>query len=234
MTKIIFIHGITGSKNNFLYLHKHFHDSESFDLIGFGDAAKPNDLAYDRDTYLTFLETKIKEKAILVGHSMGSILAKDFAIIHPELVEQLFLISYPIQKNGKALEEIIIKDPFTRALLGEGRVNRIATRFDNLTRFISIPATYLFWHKYYLTVRDYYKHTSISLARTVHNTILKDDYTTLYQVQNKAILIVGARDRNVDQTLLKDFRNFVIPGMKHYFFGYEDQITQIIKENLVV
>lgn len=135
---------------------------------------------------------------------MGSTLAKDFALAYHFRVSQLFLISYPLQKDGKALEAIILKDPFTCAMLEEGRINRIATRFDNFTRFISIPVTFLFWHKYYLMVRDYYKHTSISLARSVHNTILKDDYNTLFQVKNKAFLIMGARDRNVNQDLLKD------------------------------
>lgn len=232
MSTIYFIHGITGSKNNFIYLQKHFPGSVTFDLIGFGDEKKPLDAAYDSATYVRFLETKIKEEqAIVVGHSMGAILAKDFAIAHPERVQQLFLISYPLQKDGKTLEAVIVQDPLTRALIGEGFVNRLATRFDNLTRFISIPITYLFWHKYYLTVRDYYKHTPVSLSRSVHNTILKDDYRTLYLVKEKAVLIMGARDRNADQSLLGDFKHFVIPGMKHYFFGYEGQIASIIKQN---
>jgi pimeloyl-ACP methyl ester carboxylesterase len=69
MTKIFFIHGLTGSKNNFLNLQKHFPGSQSFDLIGSGGTDKPADLPYDPDTYLTFLETQIKEKAILLSHS---------------------------------------------------------------------------------------------------------------------------------------------------------------------
>lgn len=231
MGKIYFIHGITGSKNNFLYLQKHFPGSESFDLVGFGEAEKP-DAPYDKDFFVKYIETKIKEPAILVGHSMGSILSKDFALAHPELVEKLFLISYPIQKDAKTLEEVVLRDGYTRALLGDSRLSKIANRWDQATKYISVPATYLFWRKYHLTVRDYYRHTPISLARSVHNSILKDDYHTLYGVKDKAVFIMGERDRNADQALLKDFEYYIVPNMRHYFFNYEDQIAALIKLSL--
>jgi pimeloyl-ACP methyl ester carboxylesterase len=231
MSKIYFIHGITGSKNNFIYLQKHFPGSESFDLIGFGEAKKP-DGPYDKEFFVSYLETKIREKAILTGHSMGSILAKDFALAHPELVERLFLISYPMQKDGKTLEEIILRDRYTKALIGNTRLSKFVTRWDYATRYLAVPLSYIFWHKYYLTARDYFRRTPVSLTRSVYNTILKDDYHTLNRVKDKALLIMGQNDRNADQSLLEGFNYCIIPKMRHYFFGYEDQIAAIIKQAL--
>ncbi len=231
MSKMYFIHGLTGSKNNFIHLQAHFPGSESFDLAGFGEADKP-DASYDKEFYVQFLETKIKTRATLVGHSMGSILAKEFALAHPELVEKLFLISYPIQKDGKLLEQMI-KDPMSRALIGDGRYSKLMNRIDQSTKVLAVPLSFIFWHKYYLTVRDYYRHTPASLARAAHNTVFKDNYRTLYDVKDKATLIVGERDRNVDQGLLSDFDYHIIPKMRHYFFGYEDQIATTIKQTLL-
>lgn len=231
MSKIYFIHGITGSRNNFIYLQKHFAGSESFDLIGFGEAPKP-DASYNKEFFVQYMETKIAEKAILVGHSMGAILAKEYAIAHPEQVERLFLVSYPIQKDKKALEQMVFRDGYTRVLLGNTRFSKIINVWDQATRFVAVPGSYLFWRKYWLTVRDYYRHTPASLSRSVSNTIMRDDYRTLAQVKEKSVFIVGENDRNADQLLLKDFNPHIIPRMRHYFFGYEDQIAAIIKQKL--
>ncbi len=229
MSKIYFLHGITGSKNNFIYLQKHFPGSESFDLIGFGSEKKPN-APYDKEFFVKFLETKITEQAILVGHSMGSILAKEFALAHPAMVERLFLISYPLQSEGRLLYEM--SDPYTKALLGASRRSKIVTYLDQSMKVLSIPGSYFFYRKYWLTVRDYYRRTAISLARSAQNTIFVDDYKTLYQLKDKAILIVGENDRNVNKALLPDFDYHIIKNMRHYFFGYEDEIASFIQSRL--
>lgn len=229
MSKIYFLHGVTGSKNNFIYLQKYFPGSVAFDLPGFGEEAKPDEGEYDKDFFLAFLETKIKERCTLVGHSMGSILAKDFALVHPQLVERLFLISYPVQKDAATLEKIVVADPMTKALLSTGPQAEVAAKRDAASRFVFLPLAFIFWNKYYATARDYYRHTQISLARSVRNTVFKDNYKGLYELKNKVVMIAGERDRDIDQSLLKDFELHVIPKMKHQFFRYEDQIAGIIK-----
>ena len=57
-----------------------------------------NDMADDVNS---ILEHYKKDKAIIVGHSLGSVVAQIFAINYPEKCERLFLISSPIIAKGQ-------------------------------------------------------------------------------------------------------------------------------------
>ena len=46
------------------------------------------------------------------------------------------------------------------------------------------------------------------------------------------MLIIGEKDRTVDWTFMKNFRNIIINRMGHLFFGYEDRIADAIKSNI--
>jgi len=71
------------------------------DLLGFGDSPKPK-ATYDLDTQLSALDELLARGAfapdrplILLGHSMGSIVALAWADAHPDRVSQLVLASLP-------------------------------------------------------------------------------------------------------------------------------------------
>jgi len=75
-------------------------------LIGFGRETKPK-VTYDKDLFLAVLEKKIVVSSILVGHSMGAILAKEFALKHPDLVERIYTINYPLQEGPEKMERVL-------------------------------------------------------------------------------------------------------------------------------
>lgn len=230
MTKIYFLHGITGSKNNFIYLAKHFPNSESFDLIGWGSERKPN-VTYDKKLYLNFIEDRIKQKCIIVGHSLGAILAKEFALQNPNLVEKLFLISYPLQENPKKLRKIWENERSLSIYLKNGFISRLICHSKIVYKYLFLPFAYLFNRKYYLSIRDYFHHTYQSLSSSISDTILKDNWHTLLKIKDKVVLIVGEKDWYVDKKLAQRFAYFEIRNMGHIFFNHEDEIAEIIKNN---
>ena len=66
------------------------------DLPGFGRSGKPackSTIPFFADTMLELLDLLSIRRAILVGHSMGAVIAHTIALEHPERVERLVLIS---------------------------------------------------------------------------------------------------------------------------------------------
>ena len=69
----------------------------AFDLKGFGLTAKPKDGRYHMEAYtdhlLGLLDTLKLDKPVLVGHSLGGAVVTRFALLHPERVGALVLVS---------------------------------------------------------------------------------------------------------------------------------------------
>ena len=73
----------------------------ALDLIGFGKSEKPESFEYDYASYRrvltrTLKELKIHTPLILCGHSMGCLIAIDYAANGDHIVDQLVLVSPPI------------------------------------------------------------------------------------------------------------------------------------------
>jgi cis-3-alkyl-4-acyloxetan-2-one decarboxylase len=71
------------------------------DLLGFGDSPKPDWATYDARTQAqslakTLLGLGLTQRVVLVGHSMGSLVAVEFAKRYPALVKALVLCSPPL------------------------------------------------------------------------------------------------------------------------------------------
>ena len=106
---IVFLHGIAASfstwKNCLPVLSKDRDLSKvrfiALDLIGFGKSEKPKWFKYDYAAYRktitrTLKKLKVDTPIVLCGHSMGCLLAMDYAANGDFLVEQLVLVSPPI------------------------------------------------------------------------------------------------------------------------------------------
>jgi pimeloyl-ACP methyl ester carboxylesterase len=98
-TPVVLIHGYTDNARDWVplvpYLSKHFH-LILVDLRGHGRSSKPDccytlpDFAYDIVLLLDHLGV---QKADIVGHSLGSIIAQTFAETWPERTNKVVLIS---------------------------------------------------------------------------------------------------------------------------------------------
>lgn len=140
--KILFIHGFPDSWKSFKpvmeLLDPKYH-AFSIDLRGFGDSSRP-EVGYTRDDFAKdaadFLDALKIEKASIVGHSMGSLIAQAFVVSYPGKTEKLVLIGSAARtKDNAAILEILpvieaLKDPIDRDFI---------TEFQNSTYYGKIP-----------------------------------------------------------------------------------------------
>lgn len=101
---IILLHGLASSSANWeplIPLLKEKYHCISIDLVGFGDSPKPQWYQYNIDDHIrcirrTIASLGLSEPFILVGHSMGSLLATRYARVLPKHVSRLVLLSPPV------------------------------------------------------------------------------------------------------------------------------------------
>ena len=101
MPTITFFHGKNFTLNYWidtaLNLKKIGYNSLLIDQVGFGKSSKPTKFQYTFSS-LSFISKKIIDhigikKTILIGHSMGGMLATKFSFLYPEKVNKLILVN---------------------------------------------------------------------------------------------------------------------------------------------
>ena len=81
---VVMIHGIASSSVTFerlIPLVEPYHRVIAIDLLGFGESPAPDDAAYTIDEHVaalarTLRELRLREPFVLVGHSMGALIAR--------------------------------------------------------------------------------------------------------------------------------------------------------------
>lgn len=97
-TPLVLVHGWTANRHRWDHQMTHFADARRvirLDLRGHGDSTGGGvrtiaELARD---VLALLDHLKVERAVLVGHSMGGMIAQTIALDHPERVERLVLVN---------------------------------------------------------------------------------------------------------------------------------------------
>ena len=95
-TPVVLLHGFTNSWRSFepVLLCLRSGRLFAFSQRGHGDAGRPESFRpedFSADLF-AFLDALDVERAIIVGHSMGSLVAQRFAIDHPERIQGLVLV----------------------------------------------------------------------------------------------------------------------------------------------
>ena len=106
---VVCIHGIATDSSSFEKALAYFKGMESlndvrfiaFDLLGAGKSPASVDLAYDYKEQLEALNNSIADlkldiPLVLIGHSMGTLIATRYAYTHENAVKKLILISPPV------------------------------------------------------------------------------------------------------------------------------------------
>jgi pimeloyl-ACP methyl ester carboxylesterase len=100
---IVLLHGYLSSSQYFKairpYLDKDFR-VVAIDLLGFGQSPKPH-IAYTYDDHIDAIHTtlqklQIETPFILLGHSMGALIALRYANTYPDAVSKLLLFNTPL------------------------------------------------------------------------------------------------------------------------------------------
>lgn len=100
---VIFIHGLGGSSTYFYPLTSKLQSSHSLHLLDLeGHGLSPTSAlssltiaSFAEDFYQMTKAASINQEAIVVAHSMGCLVAMEFALQHPELVSKLILMGPP-------------------------------------------------------------------------------------------------------------------------------------------
>lgn len=103
----LFLHGIGDTGDVWNHLIDSLPDSVNYvtiDLLGFGKSPSPRWSKYDakihaRSVLATFLRLGITTPVTVIGHSLGGLIAIEFAKSYPLLTKELLLCSPPIYEN---------------------------------------------------------------------------------------------------------------------------------------
>jgi pimeloyl-ACP methyl ester carboxylesterase len=113
---VVLLHGLAVTAENWHYvttnLNPERYRSVAFDLLGFGDSPKPDWSAYSVDDHAhsivaSLRKNHVQKPIVLVGHSMGAIIAVRISKLYPDLVKHLILYQMPVYSDSP---EFNIKD----------------------------------------------------------------------------------------------------------------------------
>lgn len=118
---VVMIHGIASSSVTFHHLvpllEPHYR-CITIDILGFGDSPSPEGAEYTLDEHAAALHRTVRalglrDPFVLIGHSLGALIAAHYAAAHRRALERLVLVSSPIY-----LPPSVLGDPVDRANMG--------------------------------------------------------------------------------------------------------------------
>lgn len=111
-TTVVLIHGLASSHTMWNNVVKEVRTDAiriiSVDLLGFGDSPKPVWQTYSAKIHATSLRATLRKKGIrghivLAGHSLGALVAVQYASLYPSKVHELVLCSPPFYRPTKVI-----------------------------------------------------------------------------------------------------------------------------------
>lgn len=184
-TTIVLLHGFMSSSRYWSKLRPLLattgHTIITIDLLGFATAPKPNDSAYTYDDHVAYVAERIRAhnitgNIILIGHSMGALIAARYATTHRDQVHSLIALNPPLYKNTlEARQTLRETNAFYRYML------------DSKYRGIGWSIMKLFA-----------KHSKLSREGSLRNVIERAEaFTDLAAIRVRTMVLVGLRDRPI-------------------------------------
>lgn len=230
---VIFLHGITGSRRYFQRRVASLAGRYRViipDLLGFGLSPKPP-IDYTVPAFRTALRELLKHegvaghKHVLVGHSLGALIAIEYAIEHPDEVAALVLINLPRHTSAQEAHDLFwLGSSSYRKLLNE---HSLAENLSQIRRTgIDLVLRHVVRFPWGV-VADCRKFTMRSLTSTLEHSLLNyrlDD--VLPKLPPMPVLLVhGMRDPVAPFANIRDLplkypfmRLSVIPSSGHHVF----------------
>jgi pimeloyl-ACP methyl ester carboxylesterase len=207
-SQILFIHGLMAShrywENQISEFSKN-HFIVAPDLLGFGNSPWPKS-GYTFESHLNSLEHTLKivgipEKPfVIVGHSLGAILALRYAATHPDRVSKVLILAIPLFRTKEDAQKSMKKSSTMESMMGLNSV--IAPLLCFFHEALGPGAVPLFrpFMKGFpdSVIEDATKHTWASFHETVENVIIGADITgDLKKIgAGKITLVIGDSDHD--------------------------------------
>jgi len=244
-TPVVLLHGMAASHHywdSYASLLAPKHRVLSLDLLGFGRSPMPTTATYTYEEHLaSILETLeaagLKQPFILVGHSMGALLALRLAATYLGKVSKLVLLNMPIYRNEGEARADITKSKKRLRLLYYGPSSRfVCTLWCRLMRPLSKRlAPYYLRRLPKAVAQDSVLHTWQSYAQSLHNVIEQQHVQKdLYALPMPVQILYGNRD---DQTVLANVRRLglkknmtlqIVPGTHNIVLEKPNFVADVI------
>lgn len=210
---VVLLHGLTAS-------HRYWegqtpelsreHRVVSVDLLGFGRSPWP-DVSYSSLDHLKPLAATMdsvipaKEKFVLIGHSLGAILALSYTVEHPDRVSKLILMSPPLFQSLKEARRMIRQSSVMESIMSMNSV--VAPAFCYLHDSLG-PAVIPLFRPFMKNfpehvIEDAALHTWKSFNGSLENVVVSSHVLSdLQTVKDKNIIVIlgeGDKDQSHDE-----------------------------------
>lgn len=249
-SKIVFLHGLLASSSywdQMAPLLSSKHELLLLDLFGFGESPKPR-IEYTVDQHIAKINEVVnlaipKKAFTLVGHSMGALLALNFAIQHPQNVRKLILINAPMLSDEKDLKQSIAESSskFMVTMTFDKTWGKLVCRIHELLPFISYPIIRLLEPELPPNVaRAAGQHTWDSYSGSFRHVLLEQDFFKLLsKVETIPILIIASSNDEYTraQVLLRlpvrqNIKFILLKGDHNMLLRQPEQVSQVIEKFL--
>lgn len=205
---VVFLHGMAASNrywDQVVQVLPPEYQAITMDLLGFGRSPKPLNVTYDYETHISsVLETLdhigIDKPFILVGHSMGALLALRLAAENPNRVSRLVLCGLPFYPTRAIAKHAITSSKKRLELAYYGPSSRLLCNIwckwlRPITRHI---APLYLTHQPKLVAQDSLLHTWQSYDQSRHHVIESQNVPhDLKNLQIPAIFVYGSTDNGL-------------------------------------
>ena len=249
--RVVLVHGITGSRRFFRWLEDRLQsgplktETLAFDLVGFGDN-KDVDSDYTAAQQLRFINDRIEErfpsgKLVLIGHSLGGVLALAWTVEHLSRVSHLILLNTPLGESREDIVRSLERGHLSWAtlLLWHRPLAHLTHLACVLMRIPGVERAFRFLKPSYVpdeVFEDYVRHSWRSLKATFDEILLNVAGGRLVrQIHSIPILnLMGQKDdeisrRTIDQT---NVENIVMPGGHLMLLEHLLETSQVIERFL--
>lgn len=177
-TTILFIHGIGNSSSAWDDVIDRIPDNiriMTVDLLGFGRSSRPTWAAYDvatqaRAVFRTCLHQGVVGNLVIVGHSMGSLVAIELARRYPLFTSSLILCSPPLYETDEVSRRLPTTDAVLRTIYRAAQQSP-----DQFLKFSTLAMKYELINKAFnVTDENIGSYMSALEAAVINQTSLRD------------------------------------------------------------
>ncbi len=200
----------------------------TYDIRGHGAYDLKDNSGYEIDDLKGILDALKPDKIYLVGHSLGSMLATDFVLAYPELVEKLVLISPPLSGFKKERPELIkLLERYNELMDKKDEANHSEEALEILTKIAHLgpnrKASDIDTEVYAYVKESLERHVKEELVFNAPVLKFEDHLSKIQLIKQSGLLIYGELDFQYikdNATKLKqelpDVRIQAIEGAAHF------------------